>query len=219
MSDPRLAAWALTLAALAALSGCAVSGQKLVADSKAALDRTPVCCSSLAGATRVPLPTASTDVAIGPPASQAFDFGGNKAYFALFQLPPFKGTYSLRLTSVAQGMPTDVALFIPRVATYDEQFRVVRFFDEKTLRNRDNDVERTIFFNPSNADERYLAVFGSDLSASIERAYSVVTVTPVVAGPVIFNMVSGVDGKSILRSSPAGVVRLEVQGPAAAPAR
>ncbi len=80
-------------------------------------------------------------------------------------------------------------------------------------------AKRTVLVNPGNAGERYLAIYGSDLSSSIERAYSMVTVTPVVAGPVMFNMYGGMDGKSVLRSSPVGTLALEVQGLAPAPAR
>lgn len=203
----------LALVASLLASGCAgPTGQQRVVDAKAALDRAPTCCRSLAEARREALPRTTLDVQVDGTTSQAFDFGGNKAFFRLFELPVFSKTYAVVLTSAALGPMTDVALFIPRVAVYDADFRVTRFFDEKTLRNRGNDLERTLFFNPANAGERYLAVYGADLSASIERAYSMVTVTPVVAGPVMFNVVSGTDGKSILRASPAGTLRVEVQG-------
>jgi len=208
----------LALACVAALlTGCATQGRDIVADSSKSLAAAPVCCKTLATARRVPLPAQHADVVIDANA-QAFDFGGNKAFFMLYELPPFKDTYSLVLTSVAGGTMQDTALFIPRVATYDADFKVVRYFDEKSLRNRGNNLERTVFFNPQDRSERYVAIYGSDLSASIERAYSEVTVTPVFAGPVMFNVYGGRDGKSTLRSSPMGTLTIETQGlvPAAA---
>jgi hypothetical protein len=197
--------------AAALLAGCATQGRDIVAESSKSLAAAPLCCTTLAAAKRVPLPTQRADVAIDANA-QAFDFGGNKAFFVLYELPPSKDTYSVVLTSVAGGTVQDTALFIPRVATYDADFKVVRYFDEKSLRNRGNDLERTVFFNPQDSRERYIAIYGSDMSASIERAYSEVTVTPVFAGPVMFNVYGGRDGKSTLRSSPTGKLTLETRG-------
>jgi hypothetical protein len=195
------------------LGGCATQGKQLLEESTRALAAAPVCCTTLATAIRQPLPVLPQPAeALIDARSQAFNFGGNKAFFVLYELPKYDQPYSIILTSVGAGTLQDSALLIPRVATYDGEFKVQRFFDEKTLRNRGNNLERTVFINPSDAAERYLAIYGSDLSASIERAYSMVTVTPVYAGPVMFNMYNGVDGKSVLRSSPAGKLQLEVRG-------
>jgi hypothetical protein len=204
-------AWLAAAALPLLLAGCATSGKQLLADSTKALAEAPVCCTTLATARHAPLPAQPADVLIDHTA-QAFDFGGNKAFFVLYELPKFTQPYEIVLTSVAGGTVMDTALLIPRVATYDGNFQVVRYFDEKTLRNRGNNLERTVFINPADARERYVAVYGSDLSASIERAYSMVTVTPIMAGPVMWNMYSGVDGKSTLRSSPAGKLHVEVRG-------
>jgi len=193
------------------LAGCVATGKELLAQSTKALDDAPVCCTTLATARRQPLPAQPVEVVVDHTA-QAFDFGGSKAFFVLYELPAFRETYSIVLTSLAAGTLDDTALLIPRVALYDRDFRVVRHFDEKTLRNRGNNLERTVFINPANASERYIAIYGSDLSASMERAYSMVTVTPLVAGPVVMNMYSGSDGKSTLRSSPAGKLHIEVRG-------
>ncbi|MGL4576103.1 MAG: hypothetical protein ACRCV9_15065 [Burkholderiaceae bacterium] len=202
-------------AAALALAGCATmpTGVQVVEQGKQELAAAPLCCKSLQEAQRSNLPvTAEPVTVLMDKTRQAFDFGGSKAFFVLYELPQFASTYSVVITSQPQGPIADTALLIPRVALYDAQFKPTRFFDEKTLRNRGNLLERTIFFNPQNAGERYIAIFGSDLSSSIERAYSMVTVTPIVAGPIVFNMVSGHDGKSVLRSSPTGTLKLEVQG-------
>lgn len=207
---------AVGTAGLSLVTGCATpppGGQALLAAGQSALNAAPLCCSEkgLATAPRSALPLVPTAVEIdgrGP----AHDFGGNKAFFALYELPAFGQPYAIKVISKPNGPLTDVAILVPRVAMYDADFKLTRYFDDKTLRNRGNDLERTVFINPADAGERYIAIHGSNLSASIERAYSMVTVTPVVAGPVVFNMYGGQDGKSVLRSAPTGSLQIEVQG-------
>ena len=195
----------------ASLQGCATPGRELLAQSNKALADAPVCCATIATAKRQPLPVQPVEVVVDQTA-QAFDFGGNKAFFVLYELPAFTDTYSIVIVSQAQGTVQDTALLVPRVATFDADFKLQRYYDEKTLRNRGDNVERTVFLNPANRAERYIAIYGSDPAAAIERAYSMATVTPVSTGYVTFNIYSGVDGKSTLRSAPAGKLKIEVQG-------
>lgn len=195
------------------LAGCAVvpSGLERVAEGKKQLSDAKVCCTTLADARRMALPSDRSTLTIDN-TQQAFDFGAGKAFFVLYELPVFERTYSVSISSMPGGPLTDMALFVPLVALYDASFRRTRFFDEKTLRNRGNTLERTIFINPGDASEKYLVVSGSDLSSSIETSYSTVTYTPVVAGPVVFNIVGGQDGKTHLRTSPTGQLEIEVGG-------
>lgn len=201
-----------SIAVMLGMTACATpTGVELVDQGKRDLDAATSCCTSLHQAKRSRLPLEKTRVVLDKNA-QAFDFGGVKAFFMLYELPAYAAPYSIVLSSLPGGLQNDKALFIPRVALYDGDMRPTRYFDEKTLRNRGDSLERTVFINPQNAQERYMAVFGSDMSASIERAYSFVTVTPVMAGPVMFNMYGGQDGKSTLRSSPTGMLDIETQG-------
>lgn len=195
------------------LAGCQTmqTGEKIVSDGVAALDKTPLCCSDLSEAKRIPLPLLPTDIAVDAK-SQARKFDGTKAFFVLLELPVYEKPYALTLTSSAKGVVNDNALFIPRVTVYDAEYTATRTFDEKSLRNRGNDLERTIFINPQNNSERYIAIYGSDLSASIVRPYSEVTYNTVVVGTIMFNVVGGRDGKSTLRSSPTGSLHIEVSG-------
>jgi hypothetical protein len=195
----------------AAIVGCgtrAPPGSVVVANGKAALERATLCCKDLSTAPRLPLPLEQTVVKLNGN-SPAFDFGGNKAFFVLYELPRYERPYSIFLASQAAGSQQDVAVFVPRVALYDASHRVTRYFDERSLRNRGNDLERTVFINPADSGERYIAIYGSDLTSSIERAYSMVTVQSFYPGFVYF---SGVDGKSNLHTAPTGDVRVEVQG-------
>jgi len=215
---------AAVLVAAALLSACATpppGGKQIVSDARALLDAAAPCCASLAQAARKPLPLTRTELSIDTTAP-VFQFSSGKAFFHLYELPAWRGPYAIEVVTRARGAGNDIALFIPRLGLYDADFKPTRAFDEKTLRNRgSNDLERTVFMNPGNAAERYLAIHGSELSASIERPYSTVTYTPIVAGPVVFNMVGGSDGKLVLHSSPVGSLSLEVLGyePAASAAR
>jgi len=199
--------------ALTALAGCASvhTGAQKVADGKKQLAEATVCCTTLEQARRRALPVEKEDLVIDG-TQQAIDLGTGKTFFALYELPQFVQTYAIAITSIPTGPLSDMALLVPRVTLYDAKFTVTRYFDEKTLRNRGNQLERTIFINPQNAAERYLVISAADLSSSIETPYSMVTSTPIVAGPVVFNLVSGQDGKTTLRASPIGQILLEVQG-------
>lgn len=203
----------LSLVALACLlASCAApSAKKLVAEAKQALEATTVCCQDLSTASRSPIPLVPTKVVIDK-TLPAFNFGGDKAFFVLYELPAYERPYSVFLTSQAAGNMQDISIFIPRVALYDADFKVTRFFDERTLRNRGNDLERTVFINPGNKQERYIAIYGADLNASIERQYSMVTVQTISTGFVTFNIYGGQDGKSTLHSSPIGNLQVEVKG-------
>ncbi|MCU7374231.1 MalM family protein [Paucibacter sp. O1-1] len=204
------------LLAVAALAGCGTpvpTGADIVTSGRQALDAAPLCCASLREAARQPLPLKPLDKPLQiDNRAQVFDFGGNKAYFLLFELPAYSKPYAIELSSLAQGTLQDSALFIPRVALFDAEFRPTRFFSEKSLRNRGNNLERTVFINPADATERYIALYGSDLGASIERAYSALETQVITTGTMVFNFTTGRDGKSVLRSAPTGQLTLQVRG-------
>ena len=195
------------------LMGCQAvpTGGQIVSEGVVALQKAPLCCEALAGAKKIPLPLTATDILVDS-SSQAREFDGNKAFFMLVELPVYEKPYSIILTSSAKGVINDSALFIPKVSVYDSEFVATRKYDENSLRNRGNSLERTVFINPQNRSERYMAIYGSNLSASIERPYSEVTYTTVMVGTMMFNMVGGRDDKSTLRSSPTGTLHIEVKG-------
>jgi hypothetical protein len=207
----NLLAGAISLSLIAACAS-GPTGQNIAKEGKLALVAANLCCDSLRTAIKSPLPSEKIVLAFDAKL-QAFDFGGNKAYFKLFDLPAYSHPYSIVISSHAQGWGNDLALFIPRVATYGADFEVTRYFDEKTLRSRSNNLERTIFINPSNAGERYIAVYSSDLSATIERSYSQVSASTISTGAGgFFNLYTGQDGKLSIQSSPVGQIEFEVVG-------
>jgi hypothetical protein len=209
----KLQACIAVLAVTAMAGGCRTPNtiEQKQAQSMRDLADAPLCCKTLADAKRQPLPLEPRDVPVDS-SSQAFSFNGAKSFFVLYELPAFRTTYSITITSVAKGSLQDAELLIPRVATFNGEFLQMRYFDEKTLRNRGNDLERTVFINPEDAKERYVAVFGSDLSSSVERAYSTETATTVMVGRAPVNFFSGQDGKTTVRSSPTGKLHIEVRG-------
>ena len=194
--------------------GCAVlpSGQQRVADGKAALDAMQACCVTLSTAARVPLPLVKSLVEVDG-RSQAFRFDDNKAFFKLFALPEFSRPYSIVLSSLASGNPTDMTVLVPRIVMFNANFVKTRQFEDKTLRNRGANLERTVFINSVDSQERYLAVYGFDLSATFEAAYSQVTTQSWTgAGGAYFMTSTGTDGKSVTRVSPVGQLQIEIQG-------
>jgi hypothetical protein len=210
----------LTLAWLAAMlmTACAApSSLERVTESRALLERVADCCSTLADAKRAPLPMEETRLPFDEK-SQATRFDGKKAFFALFELPAFVRDYSIYITSLAQGMQgrqlgAEVTLLVPRVILYDHAFNITRTFGDDTLRNRGTNLERTIFINSENSTERYLSIHGSDLEGAVERSISVVNTTALSVGPgVNAYFHTGRDAKMIIRSSPTGVVSIEVRG-------
>jgi len=196
----------------AVLAGCSVpTGADRVALGKNDLESAPLCCKSLASAGVTKLPREKTTIALDK-TSPAFEFDGKKAFFRLYELPEFTQPYSVTVTSMPSGIVSDLAVLLPRLSFYDADFSPTRHFDDKTLRNRGNSVERTVFINSRNADEKYVAIYGSDISTAVEKTYSMMTVTPVAVGAVMINYHTGEDGRSTLRSSPVGILEIEVKG-------
>ena len=159
---------------IATLTGCATTGAQVAADGKQMLEKATLCCTTLKDAASLPLPVEKQELRIDG-THQAFLFSGAKSFFVLYRLPEFKGTYSILLSSNSKGTVNDTAIFLPRVTTYDASFKLIPYFDESTLRSRGSTMEWTIFINPSNAAERYIAIHVSDLSATMERTFSMQT--------------------------------------------
>lgn len=194
--------------------GCAVlpTGQQRVADGRAALDATPPCCVTLSSAARLPLPLVKTLIEVDGK-SQAFRFDDNKAFFKLFVLQEFSRPYSIVLSSLASGNLTDMTVLVPRVMLFNADFVKTRQYEDKTLRSRGSNLERTVFINPANSQERYLAVYGSDLASSFEAAFSQVTTQSWSGvGGAYYMTTTGTDGKSVIRASPVGQLQIEIQG-------
>jgi hypothetical protein len=210
--------WACTAALCTAalwLQGCVtLSGAQLSATAAADLESAPLCCpAGLAQAPVQPLPdTPKEPEAITIDAKRpAHVFGGGKGFFVLLALPPFEAPYSIEFTSDAAGPLHNSAIFVPLITTFDADFKAVRQFGEDGLRQRGQQVERTIFVNPSNRQERYLAVYGKGTPSTASTQYAVINSSPVVAGPVMFNVISGSDIKGIRSTAATGTVRVKVK--------
>lgn len=195
-----------------ALTACATqNGQQIAAEGFRDLGNSLVCCTTLGQAQAAALPLTKAEVLIDAK-RQVFDFGGTKAYFVLYKLPAFTKPYSFVITSLPAGSTADMAILLPRVTLYDEQFTPTRYYDDTSLRNRGSTLERTVFINEPNKAERYVAIFGSDMKAAMERSYSMVTVNTIMVGTVPFNFYGGQDAKATIRAAPTGKLLFEVQG-------
>jgi hypothetical protein len=163
-----------------------------------------------------------------------FDFDGRRGYFVMFELPKFVAAYSILIESQPSdaaatyekggglfgGPPAEAkTLLTPGVLLLDEAFRTLRRFDQQGLRSRGDGLERTVFVNPSNDGERYIAIYGIDRDEVLTKTYGVVTSTPVFSGAAVGYFVSGQDQRARIHFAPIGAVRITVQGLPAPAAR
>jgi hypothetical protein len=206
--------FALIIVTVMTLSACNTvpTGTQLIADGKTALATSIICCTDLSQATFIPLPVEKVKQSLDAK-SQSMIFEGQKSFFVIYSLPRFEKPYSIVVSSFPSGNASDASLFLPRISLHGAKYELKREFDDKSLRNRGNSLERTIFINPENRDEQYLLIRASDLNAKIERNVSIVTANPVYVAPgVTAYYHTGADGKVVIQSSPVGRLEIEVQG-------
>lgn len=197
--------------AVIALCGCQTPGSQLASQSREKLNAVPICCKTIAEAKIRPLPVRQTDFQLSV-SSQAFNFDVGKAFFEIFELPPYAQPYSILIGSRSTGTMQDMSVMAPRITLMDENFNTTRQFDENTLRQRGSVLERTVFINPGNRAERYMLIYGSPIESSHSRTIGVTGATPVYAGSVMFMMPTGSEMKSSLQHSPTGSYFIDIQG-------
>lgn len=222
----------LVIGTALALSACETipKGSDLANEARQALATQPVCCADLRQAQVVPLPLDGKLFAFGPkaksdkPASsskgvltvplQARQFGDQKSYFVVFALPAYEQPYRIVISSEQSGGgDQETALMLPHVQLLTADFQPTRSFDVNDLRTRGSSVERTVFINAENANERHLLIHAAQLNAPITRSVSVVSTnsTQVRPGVTMYSN-SGFDSKLKVHPSPTGQLRLDVVG-------
>lgn len=199
-----------TLAAIA-LTGCQTSGSHIASQSREKLTAAPICCKTIAEAKIRPLPAKQTDFELSAN-SQAFYFDVGKAFFDIFELPKYSAPYSILIGSRAAGSIQDMSIMAPWVTLLDENFQPTRSFDESTLRPRGNTLERTIFINPGNRNERYMVIFGSPIESIHNSTVGITGSTSFYAGGAMFSIPTGADVNSKQEHSPTGSYFLDVLG-------
>ena len=197
--------------AAVALIGCQTPGSQVAKQSHEQLVTATVCCKTIGEAKVRSLPMQDTDLELSV-ASQAFNFEDGKAFFEVFQLPPYVTPYSILIGSRAAGTTQDRSVMAPRITLLDGNFQPTRHFDERTLRQRGGVLERTVFINPDDHAERYLVLYGSPIESSHDNTIGVVGVTPIFVGPGMFIMPTGSEIKSSLHYSPTGKYFLHIEG-------
>lgn len=206
-----------TAALTMSLSACVATlqpGQVLVQQAQQALKSQTGCCQSLQQAKTAKLPVEPTTVAINTESDAleftAADGQSHKAFIAMFELPAFEKTYAIQIQSNPTGAMADRAILLPVVRLYDAAMQPTRVLHQHDLRNRGEGVERTVFINPPNANERYLVIHGAPIDAKLSRTWSEVQVTTVMIGMAAIPIATGSDTKSTVRSSPVGSIRLSL---------
>lgn len=200
------------LAACVATTPSGPSGALIAAQAWAALKARSECCYAYFQLPRLPLPQGSTPSAYDiDRRRESFRFEEDKAFVLMFELPAFTTPYAVHLASVPIGSTLDAAIFVPKVVMLDASFQATREFSEKTLRNRNGQLERTIFINPVNATERYLLIYGSNQASTVIRDIPRVSANNTMFGPLPFTFSAGADVKAKLTTSPTGKIQLLVE--------
>lgn len=197
---------------MTALTGCVVPATQTVDLSVQRLATMAVCCTDFSSAQQTPLPLERTILQMDDAVRQVMEIDGAKAYFVLYQLPAYAKPYSVTVASNVQGMLSDGMVLLPKVKMLGADFQPLRQFDTGDLRRRGQSFERTVFVNAENQAEQYLVLYGDRPGRVLEGRHSQVTATPVVAGPVIFNVISGHDAVTRLHVAPSGYLTLDVNG-------
>ncbi len=206
----RLAA-ATGLAAVHVLSNAQdVAALAARAAGSSALGAVP-CCQQLKRHVRLPLPLEKTELTLDEK-SAAHDFGQGTQALLLLELPAYKNTYVVNITSLPGGSGssnrselTHVAM---RIETLDADFSPLRVYPHTGMKKRGHGYEKTIFINPSNQNERYLLIYGA-LDVEPERV-TVSTTDVVFVGTGFF--LGGIDNAITLRATGSGVLQVETKG-------
>ncbi|KAF0814515.1 hypothetical protein IGB42_00569 [Andreprevotia sp. IGB-42] len=197
---------------LALLGGCAATtASQRVSAAETALTRS-VALGDLRLSQQTALPLKLERAVIDSTSPSYIFENGEKAFFKLYKLPQFVTAYSVTILAQREGSMADASLFMPVVLTLDEQFRTRRSFDEKSLRNRGSGLERTIFINPTNADERYLIIRGASLKGMVVQSLQSTQVQPIVTPYGMFFYSNGIEVKAEVRSSAVGFIEIEQKG-------
>lgn len=208
----RVRQFVASLAGAVWLAGCVnIPSESKVAGYRAALTAAPVCCASIREARVLPLPLEPQEFQINA-LSTVMELDDAKSYVVVYQLPSYTKPYSIRFASVAEGTQLFMSLFVPRFALYDQDFNLTRRFQESDLRNRGFNLERTIFINPSNAGERYVAIYSASLATPIKRSLPVILTGGTMVGAAYVNFTTGHDSSVTLLPSPMGKMEIEVLG-------
>ncbi len=199
------------LASLSTGACSTMSPQQRVASVEADIAARPACCRDWREAHVRPLPLEATKFQMDEKAD-VFLQDGAKAYGVPLQLPVFAKTYGIAISSKTQVLQTERMVFSPRVKFMNERFEVTRSFDEKDLRIRGGNPERTVYINPGNANERFMLIHGSSMKGSYTKQMPVQTVTPVYTGYGVMNWTDGADVEVTVHGSPYGEIEVSVDG-------
>lgn len=200
------------LVAIAALSGCAgLTPEQRLAQASADLAARTACCDNWADAKALPLPLVSTKFVMDNTA-QVYRQDGEKVYGLLLQLPAYTRTYGITVSSLTQGLQTDMLVFTPMVKMMNERFEVTRAYDEKDLRTRGKNPERTVYVNPANANERYMLIHGATLKGSFVKNMPVQSTQAIYTGYGTVYWTSGADVNATIRGSSVGEITIMVDG-------
>lgn len=153
---------------------------------------------------------------------------GEASFVKVYKLPDWAFPYSLQLMSFVFGGLTDPAIFYPRYALLDQDFKVVRQSKASDFVYRgagaQGAIAATVFVNDENRAETYLAIYAEPRRTVIEQtsvmqsAGSTPLIVPVKGGSLMWLIATG--GQELpkaMRAAAGG--NLQIKGAAYRPKR
>ena len=206
----RLAA-AGCLAAVHLVGNAQSAAPPATQDLARAAQAAPACCQQLHAFARVPLPLEKTELRLDEK-SPSHNFGQGEQAFLLLELPAYKKTYSVNISSLPwaptpynRSELTHVAM---RIETLDADFAPLRVYPHTGMKKRGHGYEKTVFINPANQNERYLLIYGA---LNVEPQQVTVSRTDIVfVGTGYY--IGGTDQALTLKATSSGALQIEAKG-------
>ncbi len=169
------------------------------------------CCQQLKTFATSPLPLEKTELRLDEK-SPAHDFGQGTQAFLLLELPVYRKTYSVNISSLPWA-PTprnrsELSHVAMRIETLDADFSPLRVYPHTGMKRRGHGYEKTVFINPSNQNERYLLIYGA-LNVAPEKV-TVSRTDIVFVGTGYY--IGGADQAITLKAASSGALLVEAKG-------
>lgn len=199
--------------------GCAntpiKSAQQQLTELRQHLQQSPSVQSSLSQIAAQPLPTKKKIFHINEKLP-VYRFEQGAVYVLKLELPTYQAPYQIVLTGTGNiARDGNLLMFAPVVYLLDAQHQVVRHISSQDLvRRGTGSLERTVFINPKNAQERYLVIAGELGDVSYDRTVaSINNGSTYVAGVGGVSWSTGTESTNKVFYAPIGTVSIQTITP------
>jgi Maltose operon periplasmic protein precursor (MalM) len=206
-SRPHFKLVLVTMCCSALLAGCVTTGTQQIGVYGERLARANVVKSFGEVPALALKPDDVTTVALGVESGETntnytIAFGDVETSFVkVYRLPEWTSPYSLQVTSFVFGGLADPAIFYPRYALLDKDFKVSRQSQMADFVYRGSGpqgaIAATVFLNQENRTETYIAIYGEPRRSVIEQtsvmqsATNTALIIPVKGGSLMWFIATG----------------------------